>query len=98
MRASTLSGNSRFTCAPSVIRENEVRVHVSLARSAQKVSGVISRAVRHTPLTAMLLPCLSSFAESGSLHGNAVIVAIFNDADDSSDFFNQSSKHDDNLK
>ena len=67
MRASTFSGSSRLTSAPSVMRENEVRVQVSFARSAQNVSGLMSSAVRHTPLTAMLLPCLSSFAELGAL-------------------------------
>ena len=43
------------------MRENEVRVQVSVARSAQKESGVMSSAVRQTPLTAMLLPSLQLF-------------------------------------
>ena len=36
MRPSTFSGSSRLTCAPEVMRENEVRVQVSFARSALK--------------------------------------------------------------
>src|SRR3954470_9405500 len=54
-------GNSRFTSAPSWIRENEVRTQVSGARSAQNDAGLMSRAVRQTPLTATLCPVPSSF-------------------------------------
>src|SRR5579872_1606855 len=53
-------GSSRLTSAPGLMRENEVRFHVSSARSAPKESGVIPIAVRHTPLTAMLSPFFSS--------------------------------------
>src|SRR5262249_28282539 len=49
------------TDAPSLIREKDVRFHVSSARSQRKEFDVSSTAVRQTPLTAMLLPCLSSF-------------------------------------
>src|SRR5205809_2170777 len=55
-------GSSRFTRAPSLIRENDVRFQVSWARSAPKDLGATSTAVRQTPLTAMLLPLFSSFA------------------------------------
>src|SRR5579863_1568239 len=46
------------------MRENDVRFQVSFARSAAKDLGVISTAVRHTPLTAMLSPFLSSLTSS----------------------------------
>ena len=66
MRPSAFSGSSRSTCAPCVMRESEVRAQVSAARSAQKDSGLMSSAVRHTPLTATLLPSFNSFAELGA--------------------------------
>src|ERR1700730_4911656 len=59
-RPSARMGSSRFTRAPRLIREKEVRFQVSAARSAAKDLGVISTAVRQTPLTAMLSPFLSS--------------------------------------
>src|SRR5256884_9270532 len=53
-------GSSRFTNAPFFIRESDVLAHVSGARSAENDLAFISRAVRHTPLTAMLSPvCIS---------------------------------------
>ena len=67
MRPSTFSGSSRLTCAPAVMRENEVRVQVSFARSALNESGVMFDAVRQTPLTATLLPSFSSRAVFGAL-------------------------------
>src|SRR5208282_905931 len=60
-RPSAFIGNSRLTSAPSRIRENEVRTQVSGARSAQNDFGLMSSAVRQTPLTATLLPVPSSF-------------------------------------
>ncbi len=48
----------------------------------------MSSAVRHTPLTATLLPSCSSFALFGRVNGDAVIAAVFHDALDGSDFFN----------
>src|SRR3954467_4413646 len=60
-RPSAFMGNSRFTSAPSWIRENEVRTQVSGARSAQNDASLMSSAVRHTPLTATLCPLPSSF-------------------------------------
>ena len=54
-------GSSRFTSAPSWIRENDVRTHVSGARSAQNDFGLMASAVRQTPLTAMLWPVPNSF-------------------------------------
>src|ERR1700676_2486692 len=60
-RPSAFIGNSRFTRAPSCIRENEVRAHVSGARSAQNVFGLMSSAVRQTPLTATLSPTPNCF-------------------------------------
>ena len=65
-RPSAFIGNSRFTSAPSCIRENEVRAHVSGARSAQNDFGLISSAVRQTPLTATLLPVPNSFGVSAA--------------------------------
>src|SRR6267143_2689808 len=53
-------GSSRLTSAPSRMCENEVRSHVSGARSAAKDPGLTSSAVRQTPLTATLSPVLSS--------------------------------------
>src|SRR5881397_3323179 len=50
----------RITNAPFFIRESDVLAHVSGARSAENDLAFISRAVRHTPLTAMLSPvCIS---------------------------------------
>src|ERR1700684_1003966 len=43
------------------MRENEVRVQVSGARSAQNEPGLMSIAVRQTPLTATLSPVRNSF-------------------------------------
>src|ERR1700686_1757192 len=60
-RPSAFMGNSRFTRAPSRSLENEVRVHVSGARSAPKVFGLMSSAVRQTPLTATLSPTPNCF-------------------------------------
>ena len=60
-RPSAFMGSSRFTSAPSCMRENEVRTQVSGARSAQNDFGLMSSAVRQTPLTATLLPVRSSF-------------------------------------
>ncbi len=59
-RPSAFMGSSRFTNAPCFIRESEVLAHVSGARSAENDLTFISRAVRHTPLTAMLSPVCSS--------------------------------------
>src|SRR5579872_4705366 len=42
------------------MRENEVRTQVSGARSAQNDPGLISSAVKHTPLTETLCPVPSS--------------------------------------
>src|ERR1051326_964224 len=42
------------------MRENEVRTQVSGARSAQNAPGLISSAVKHTPLTDTLCPVPSS--------------------------------------
>src|SRR5580700_9849720 len=53
-------GSSRLTIAPGLKRENEVRFHVSSARSAPNESDVISTAVRQTPLTATLSPFFNS--------------------------------------
>src|ERR1700686_1796111 len=55
-RPSAFIGNSRFTRAPSRSLENEVRAHVSGARSALNDCGLMSSAVRQTPLTATLSP------------------------------------------
>src|SRR6185369_6808722 len=60
-RPSARMGSSRFTSAFFLMREKEVRFQVSAARSAAKDLGVISIAVRQTPLTAMLSPVLSSW-------------------------------------
>src|SRR5207237_1939192 len=54
-------GSSRFNRAPVLILEKEVRFQVSSARSALKDLGVISTAVRQTPLTAIESPLFSSF-------------------------------------
>jgi hypothetical protein len=54
------SGRSRFKIAPSLRSPKLVRRSVSGARSASNDVGVTFRAVRHTPLTAMLLPSLAS--------------------------------------
>src|SRR5215469_13069503 len=43
------------------MREKEVRTQVSGARSAQNDPGLMSSAVKQTPLTATLLPVPSSF-------------------------------------
>ena len=69
------------------MRENEVRVQVSFARSAQNVSGLMSSAVRHTPLTAMLLPCFSSCADWGALMVMRWLPPVLDDADYGSNFF-----------
>src|SRR6202158_4672881 len=60
-RPSAFIGNSRFTRATSRSLENEVRAHVSGARSAQTVFGLMSSAVRQTPLTATLSPTPNCF-------------------------------------
>ena len=49
------------------MRDSEVRAQVSAARSAQNESGVMSSAVRQTPLTATLLPSFSSSRVFGAL-------------------------------
>jgi len=49
-----------------MIRENEVRAHVSGARSAENDVGLMSRAVRQTPLTATLSPVRNSFGVFGA--------------------------------
>src|SRR5207245_3601444 len=59
-RPSARMGSSRLTSAPGLMRENEVRFQVSSARSAPNDLGVISTAVRQTPLTATLSPVFSS--------------------------------------
>src|SRR5208283_3560196 len=50
-RPSAFMGSSRFTIAPSCIREKDVRTQVSGARSAPNEPDLISSAVRQTPLT-----------------------------------------------
>src|SRR5580692_494705 len=59
-RPSAFIGNSRFTSAPWCMRESEVRAQVSGARSAANEFGLMSSAVRQTPLTAMLSPVFNS--------------------------------------
>src|SRR6267378_486041 len=61
-RPSARRGSSRFTRAPSCMRENDVRFQVSSARSNVTEFAVISTAVRQTPLTAIESPFFSSFA------------------------------------
>src|SRR5436190_1698230 len=53
-------GSSRFKSAPLFNRENDVRSHVSCARSALKLPAATSTAVKHTPLTETLSPTLIS--------------------------------------
>src|SRR2546430_14636588 len=67
-------GSSRFTNAPFFIRESDVLAHVSGARSAENDLAFISRAVRHTPLTAMLSPvCISV----GACFASTVMWRVF---------------------
>jgi len=61
-RPSARIGSSRLTRAPSCMRENDVRFQVSSAKSKVTEPGVMSTAVKQTPLTAMESPFLSSLA------------------------------------
>ena len=58
------------------MREKEVRFQVSSARSAAKELGVISTAVRQTPLTAMLSPCLEFLVQLDSGHSKPAVAVL----------------------
>ena len=75
------------------MRENDVRTQVSGARSAQKESGLISSAVRQTPLTATLWPVPSSFGVCFAADGDAAVLAALLDAGDAADFFHYACEH-----
>ena len=75
------------------MREKDVRFQVSAARSAAKDCGVISTAVRQTPLTAMLSPFVSSFSSCSQRHVRRPLPFFCAMRGDASDFFDDASKH-----
>ncbi len=77
------------------MRENEVRAQVSGAKSALNEPGLMSSAVRQTPLTATLSPVFSSVGALLGRNGDAAIFAALFDAGDASYFFHDAGKHED---
>ena len=79
------------------MRENEVRVQVSFAKVRAKRVGLDVKRGKADAADGDAVALFEFLRRLWRFDGDAVISAVLNDADYRSDFFNQSSKHDDDL-